>query len=266
MLATRMLRTAVLPALVAVVASCSSFSNGGLESPAVSPTNELATNGSVVDSIRIGAPIDCPDTDPECVDRLTLAKEAVIERHRIDSTTIGAARFYLSYLAPGAEHGGGGGAIVVFDLEDGSQAAVLTVCFDGCHVVDPQPLAPLEIPPSTDHGPLIDPLVKEQVDCTSADYPSCNEAVSVAIAAATQSQIITVDTVATAHYYVTYMPLQQAESSAKEAEYVIDIYVAGEHDVLAEISVEVSCGLGPCEVVSATDTSLPPEEPPVPEP
>ena len=225
----------------------------------------MLANGSVVDDIRIGGPIDCPATSPECETRLTLAKDAAIERHGLAPTAIGEAHYYMTYLAPGAAYGGGGGMIVVFDLDDGSQAAVHTVCFDGCFVVDRQPLAPMELPPAADHGPLVDPFVGAPVDCASADHPTCNEAVEVATAAATGSGFLAPDTKADTHYYVIFVPPDSQEAAGRSAEYIVDMYIAGPHDVLAEIAYAISCASGSCQVVSSTDTTRPQEQSPVPE-
>ena len=220
-------------------------------------------NGSVVDNIRLGNPIDCPNIDPECETRLTLAKKAAIERHGIDASAIGEAHYYLTYLPPGAAYGSSGGMVVVFDLADGSQAAVQTVCFHGCYVVDPQPVAPRELPPVADHGPLVDPLVEKPADCASADHPTCDEAVAAAIAAATKIGFLAPPTSADTHYHVTFTPAAQVPQI--QAEYVVDMYVAGPHDVLAEMAFGVSCDSGPCQVVWSRDTSIPPEPSPVPE-
>jgi hypothetical protein len=126
-----------------ILVGCSWLPAAGEASPGATQIGQVLANGSVVDDIRVGVPIECPATRPECETRLALAKEAAISRHAIAPTAIGAAHFYLTYLAPGAAYGSGGGAIVVFDLDDGSQAAVHTVCFDSCFVVDPQPVRPL---------------------------------------------------------------------------------------------------------------------------
>ena len=252
-------------ALSLVLIGCSRVPAAGEASPETTGSGDVLGNGSVVDDIRIGGPIDCPATNPECETRLTLAKEAAIVRHGLAPTAIGEAHYYMTYLAPGAAYGSGGGMIVVFDLDGGSQAAVQTVCFDGCFVVDPQPLAPLELPPAADHGPLVDPFVDAPVDCASADHPTCNEAVKVAMAAATESGFLAPDTNTDTHYYVTFLPPDSLEAAATPAEYIVDIYIAGPHDVLAEMAFAVSCESGSCRVVSSTDTSTPPERSPVPE-
>jgi hypothetical protein len=249
-------------ALLLILIGCS-------RQPAASPETtrpgQVLANGSVVDDIRVGVPIECPATDPECETRLALAKEAAIARHGLVPTAIGAAHFYMTYLAPGAAYGSGGDAIVVFDLDDGSKAAIRTVCFDGCFVVEPQPVRPLTLEPAIDHGPLVDPFVEAPVECASADHPTCSEAVKVAIATASEDGFLAPDTIADAHYYVTFLPPDSPAAAAMKAEYLVDIYIAGDHDLLAETAIAVSCGSGPCQVVSSTDTSIPPEGSPVPE-
>jgi len=209
----------------------------------------LLGNGSVVDGIRVGEPFDCPATRSECATRLTLAAKAAMARHGLAPVAIGPTRFYMPYLQPGAANGGGGGAIVVFDLREGSQAAIYTVCFDGCFVVDPQPVAPETLAPAVDHGPLVDPFVETPVDCRSAEHPRCNEAVKVAIAAATERGIVTPDTIAAAHYYVTSYPAGSPEATALKGEYLVDVYVAGPHGPTAEVASQVTCASGSCQAL-----------------
>lgn len=258
-------RSLLVLALSLILIGCSRLPAAGEASPETTLPRQVLANGSVVDDIRVGIPIECPATDPECETRLTLAKEATIARHGIAPTAIGAAHFYMTYLAPGAAYGSGSDAIVVFDLDDGSQAAIQTVCFDGCFVVEPQPLRPPTLEPAIDHGPLVDPFVEAPVDCASADHPTCNEAIKVAIASANEHDFLAPETVADDHYYVIFLPPDSPEAAATKAEYIVDIYVAGDHDLLAETAIAVYCGSGPCQVVSSTDTSRPPEESPVPE-
>ncbi len=260
------LRSLVLLALSLIVIGCSRLPTAAEATPETAPSGHVLANGSVVDDIRVGIPLDCLASNPECETRLTLAKEAAIARHGLLPTAIGEAHFYMTYLAPGAAYGSGGGAIVVFDLDDGSQAAVHTVCFDGCFVVEPQPVQPETLEPTLDHGPLVDPFVEAPADCTSADHPSCNEAVKVAIAIANEDGFLAPETIADAHYYVIFLPHDSAAAAATKAEYIVDIYLAGDHDLLAETAIAVYCGSGPCNVVSVTDTSTPPEESPAPEP
>jgi hypothetical protein len=116
-----------------------------------------------------------------------------------------------------------------------------------------------------DHGPLVDPLVEKPADCASADHPTCDEAVAAAIAAATKSGFLAPPNIADTHYYVTSVPPDAAGAPAMRVEYVVDMYVAGPHDVLAERAFGVSCHSGPCQVVWSRDTSMPPESSPVPE-
>jgi hypothetical protein len=212
--------------------------------PAMNPAP--LTNGSVVDGIRVGKPIECAP-DPDCPTRLALAKAAAIKRHDIAPTAIGPAHFYMPYIPPGATSGSGGGKIVVFDLEDGSQAAVHTFCMDGCFVMSPQPVQPLTLESPADHGPLVDPLVQTPANCSSAERPTCNEAVQVAIDTATANGFLTPDRIADAHYYVVNVP---PGSAASKAEYIVDIYIPGAHGPLAETAIGVYCGSGPCQVVS----------------
>jgi hypothetical protein len=216
----------------------------------------MLANGAVVDNIRVGIAIECA-TDPDCATRVTLAKAAAIERHGVARAAIGAAQFYMPYVAPGATLGSGGGAIVVFDLDDGSQAAVYTYCMDTCIVVSPQPVQPMTLESRGDHGPLVDPLVEAPLDCNSQDHPTCNEAVRVAIAAATTNGSLVPDTIADAHYYVIYITPDSPEETATKAEYVVDLYISGAHDPLAETAIGVYCGSGPCQVVSSQPTDQP---------
>ena len=252
-------------ALSLMLVGCSRLPTAGEPSAEMTQPGQVLANGTVVDDIRVGVPIECPTTDPECETRLTLAKEAAVARHGLAPTAIGAARFYMTYLPPGAAYGSGAGAIVVLDLEDGSRAAVHTVCFDGCFVVEPQPVQPQTLEPAVDHGPQVDPFVEAPVDCASADRPTCNEAIKVAIATASEHGFLAPDTIADAHYCVTFLPPDSPEAAATKAEYIVDIYIAGDHDLLAETAIAVYCGSGPCQVVSSTDRSTPPEESPVPE-
>lgn len=222
---------------------------GGASPDASQPQQTLA-NGTVVDNIRVGMGIQC-NPDPDCATRAALAKAAAIERHALAPTAIGATHFFMPYVPPGATRGSGGGKIVVFDLDDGSQAAVLTYCMDTCFVVSPQPVQPLTLESPGDHGPLVDPLVESPITCTSADHPTCDEAVRVAIDTATENGFLAPGTIADAHYYVIHVNPDSPEAAASKAEYIVDIYIAGEHDVVAETAIGVYCGSGPCHVVTS---------------
>jgi hypothetical protein len=239
----------VMFALTLMLIGCSLLETLERAAPEGSVPQNGLSNGTVVDGIRVGNAIDC-NADPDCATRVTLAKAAVIERHRLASAALGAANFYMPYIPPGATRGGGGGAIVVFDLEDGSQAAVYTYCMDGCFVVPPQPVVPLTPENPVDHGPLVDPLVLAPRDCGSSDNPTCNEAVQLAIDTATANGFLVPDTIADAHYYVINVTPGTPEAAASRAEYIVDVYIAGAHDVLAETAIGVYCGSGPCHVVS----------------
>jgi hypothetical protein len=180
---------------------------------------------------------------------LTIAKAAAAERHGLSSSAIGAAHFYVPYVPPGATLGSGGSLIVVFDLDDGSQAAVDTFCMDTCFVVAPQPVQPLTLEDTGDHGPLVDPFVEAPITCASADHPTCDQAVRVAIDSATADRFLTPDSIADAHYYVVYVGPDSPAAAATETGYIVDIYIAGDHGVLAERAIGVACGSGPCQVV-----------------
>lgn len=253
----------MVAALALILAACSGPSNAGSAAPAGQSPGTLAI-GTVVDDIRVGEAFECGSANPECDVRLRLAREAAIQRHGLTPDAIGAARFYLTYLPPGAAYGSGSNAIVVFDVDDGSQVAVETSCFDGCFVVDPQPVTPATLPPAVDHGPLVDPGVEAPVDCDSTEHPTCNDAVAAAIASAREHGLITAETMATTHYYVTNLA-SNSSGAVDQTTYLVDVYVAGDRDVLSEAGVLVGCSSGSCQVVSYTDTSSPPEESPVPE-
>ncbi len=188
---------------------------------------------------------------PECETRLKLATAEAISRHGLAPSAIGAAHFYMPYIPPGATLGSGGGLIVVFDVDDGSRAAIYTFCFDSCSVVDAQPVPPLALPSAADHGPQVDPFVQAPIACSSPDHPRCNEAAQVAIAAATTSGFIAPATIAKTHYYITYIPPGSPEAAVTKAEYMVSLYIAGEHDNLADTVIGVYCGSGPCNTLSS---------------
>jgi hypothetical protein len=243
-------RFIVVVALFLMLTGCSLLAI--LEEAAPAATNPAPfANGTVIDGIRVGISIDCA-SDPDCPSRLALAKAAAIERHDVAPSAIGAAHFYMPYIPPGAVLGSGGGKIVVFDLEDGSKAAIYTHCMDGCLVVSPQPVQPLTLENPRDHGPLVDPLVQAPVECSSADHPTCDEAVHVAIESATASGFLTPDRIAEAHYYVLNVPSESLQAAASKAEYFVDIYIAGAHGPITETVIGVYCGKGNCQVVSST--------------
>lgn len=208
-------------------------------------------NGTVVDEVRLGIATDC--TGPDCETRLQLAKAEVIAKRGLAPSAVGAAEFYLPYVAPGATLGSGGGLILVFDIDDGSRGAAYTFCFTTCEIVNPQPASPMTLPTGVDHGPMVDPLVEAPVDCSSPDHPTCNEALRVAIATATQSGFIAPANVEEMHYYISYITPGSAESAARDVEYVVNLYVPGEHDNLAERVVGVTCGSVSCHAVSPPD-------------
>ena len=232
--------SAPIPERVAPAAS------GGLPAP-----REAPENGTVVDEIRLGIATDC--AGPDCETRLQLATADVISRHAVPPSAIGAAESYLPYVAPGATLGSGGGLILVFDIDDGSRAAVYTFCFTTCGIVDPQPASPMTLPSGVDHGPMVDPLVEAPVDCSSPEHPTCNEALRVAIAAGTRSGFITPATVEEMHYYVSYITPGSPESATWDVEYIVNFYVPGEHDNLAEQVVGVTCGSGSCHAATPPD-------------
>jgi hypothetical protein len=215
--------------------------------PSEAAQHELE-NGTVIDEIRLGTATDC--AGPDCETRLKLATAEVTSRRGLAPSAIGAAQFYLPYVAPGAVLGSGGDLIVVFDLDDGSRSAVDTFCFTTCYVVDAQPVPPLTLPSPDDHGPMVDPLVEAPIDCSSPDHLTCNEAVQVAIATATKSGFIAPATMAQTHYYIRHVTPGSPESAAWDVEYIVNLYVAGEHDNLAEEVVGVTCGSDPCHAVS----------------
>jgi hypothetical protein len=232
--------SAPMPELVAPTAS------GGPPAP-----REALENGTVVDEIRLGIATDC--AGPDCETRLQLATADVISRHAVPPSAIGAAESYLPYVAPGATLGSGGGLILVFDIDDGSRAAAYTFCFTTCEIVDPQPASPMTLPRGVDHGPMVDPLVEAPVDCSSPEHPTCNEALRVAIATATKSGFIAPATLDETHYYVSYITPGSPESVAWDVEYVVNLYVPGEHDNLAEQVVGVTCGSSACHAVPPPD-------------
>ena len=242
------LSSLLMLALSLALIGCSTLATLLGAAPQASEPQEGPSNGAVVDDIRVGLAIECAP-DPDCATRLTLATAAAAERHGIAPTAIGAAQFYMPYIPPGATLGSGGSVIVVFDLDDGSQAAVTTFCMDTCFVVAPQPVQPLTLDGTGDHGPLVDPPVEAPITCASADHPTCDEAVQVAIDRATADGFLTSDTIADAHYYVIFVAPNSLEAAASKSEYIVDIYIAGEHDVVAETAIGVFCGSGPCQIV-----------------
>jgi hypothetical protein len=74
--------------------------------------------------------------------------------------------------------------------------------------------------------------------------------VRVAIDTATSNGFLTPGTIDDAHYYVTYVTPDSPEAGASKAEYIVHIYIAGEHETLAETAIGVRCGAGPCQAVS----------------
>ena len=246
----RSLPFALLVSLLALT-GCSSAPTPERVVPAASGApatpREALENGTVVDDIRLGIATDC--AGPDCETRLKLATAEVISRHGVAPSAIGAAQFFVPYVPPGATLGSGGGLIVVFDLADGSRAAVHTFCFTTCAVAGPQPVAPLTLPSAEDHGPTVDPLVSAPTDCSLPNHPTCNEAVRVAIASATESGFIAPATMAETHYYIRSVIPGSPESRAWDVEYIVNLYIAGEHDNLAEQAVGVYCGTGPCRAV-----------------
>jgi hypothetical protein len=203
--------------------------------------------GEIVDAIRVGSAMDC--LGPDCAERLSLAKDAAIKRHSLTPAALGPASFYQPYLPPGGGYGSGGGMSVVFDLQDGSRAAVETFCFDTCFVVDPQPVAPVALPTVEDHGPLVDPVVASPIDCASAKLPMCNEAVAVAIETATSDGLIKAATISDTHYYTRPVDPGSPEAEAG-ADYVVTVYGAGDHEVVEERAIPVSCASGRCVALS----------------
>lgn len=254
------LNSLVVFTLSATLIGCSRAETPAGAVPQATEGPQTLANGTVVDNIRVGTSIECAP-DPDCTTRVTLARAAAIERHGLAPNAIGAAHFFMPYIPPGATLGAGGSKIVVFDLDDGSQAAVNTFCMDTCYVVSPQPVQPLTLEGTSDHGPLVDPLVEAPRDCASADHPTCDEAVQVALDSATTNGFLAPDTKAEAHYYVIYIAPDSPEAAASKSEYIVDIYIAGEHDVLAETAIGVYCGSGTCQVVSSTDLPTPSDEP-----
>jgi hypothetical protein len=251
-----MMRTRILVPLIALtftLSGCIGTPTAGVVAPEASApttTQQVLDNGTVVDGIRLGTATDC--AGPDCETRLKLATADAMSRHDLAASAIGPAHFYLPYVPPGATLGSGGGYIVVLDLDDGSRAAVYTFCFTTCGVVT-QSLAPLNLAGSGDHGPLVDPLVEARLDCSSPEHPSCNDAVQVAIATATTNGFIAPATIADTHYYVDYVTPGSPEAAAFEAEYIVHLYIAGDHDNLAESAIGVYCGSGPCQTVSLPD-------------
>jgi hypothetical protein len=245
-----------LMALTLTLTGCTRAPTAGGVAPAASAASattagsaaaqQVLENGTVIDDTLLGLATNCGG--PDCDTRVKLATAEAIKRH--GHTPVGAAQFYMPYIPPGATLGSAGGLIVVFDLDDGSQAAVHTFCFDTCFVVNPQPGPPLTLPSPDDHGPLVDPSVKAPLDCSSPDHPTCNEAVQVAIAAATTNGFIAPATITATHYYIVYVTPGSPEATTFKVEYLINLYVAGDHDNLAESVIGVYCGSGPCHAVA----------------
>jgi hypothetical protein len=248
------LRFALLVSLLALT-GCSSAPMPERVAPvasgATSGPQSALENGAVVDEIRLGIATDCAGSD--CDTRLRLATAEVISKRGLAPSAIGPAEFYLPYVAPGATLGSGGGLILVFDVDEGSPAAVYTFCFTTCEIVDPQPASPMTLPSGVDHGPMVDPQVAAPVDCSSPDHPTCNEALRVAIATATEGGFIAPATVEEMHYYISYITPGSPESAVWDVEYIVNLYVPGEHDNLAEQVVGVTCGSGSCHSVPPPD-------------
>lgn len=253
------MRTSILIASMALtlaITGCTSIPTRESVAPAASAdssapsaaSQQVLENGTVVDDIRLGMATECGG--PDCATRMKLATAEAISRHGLASSAIGAAHFYMPYIPPGTTLGTGGGLIVVFEIDDGSQAAIYTFCFDSCFVVNAQPVPPLTLPSPEDHGPLVDPLVEAPRDCSTPDHPACNGALRVAIDEATTNGFISPATIADTHYYIDYIAAGSPEAAAFKAEYIVHLYIPGDHDNLAETAIGVFCGSGPCQTVS----------------
>lgn len=234
----------MLTALVGCSVAATSNPSKASEGESVSVSAASLSDGSVVDGIRVGEPIDC--VGPDCAIRIELAEEAAMSRHGVPSSALGAPNFYLPHIPAGAALGTGGGSIVVFDVDDGSMVAVHTYCFSDCFVVEVQPVPSLKAGVGNDHGPLVDPLVDSPVGCSTTEQPACDEAVQVAIAAATRDGFLAKGDDRTTHYYVTYFAPDSSEAEALQAEYLVNFYVAGDHGPIHETAIAVDCSAGSC--------------------
>lgn len=95
-------------------------------------------SGTVIDRYKIGDPLDCGvNGDPTCDEMLRIATDVATSKRGIASSAIVEHRLYTEFIPPGSTSGGGMVGIVVFDLGDGSRAAVGVYCgVGGCQVVN----------------------------------------------------------------------------------------------------------------------------------
>jgi hypothetical protein len=233
--------------LVACTGARTGSSSGPASTESPAPAAEGLANGTVVDGVPVGLSTGC--VGPDCDQSLALARNEAAKKHGVSPDALGPPSFYEPYLVPGSTSGGGGGLVVVFALQNGSLAAVETFCFDTCAVVNPSSVSPL--PPSSvqDHGPLVDPFVGAPTTCSSAEHPLCDDAVAAAIATATSDGLIKDATKGDTHYWVSPVDPGSPEAGSG-ADFVVTIYVAGTHDVVAERAIPVSCGASHCTAMA----------------
>ena len=244
-------RCLAVAAMILLGAGCSSPSSGApLETrlstgPAANAGSALDP-GAIVDGHQIGEPMDCVDG---CDAALALANETANERG-LDPRSIEATSVYAPFVPDGAASTGGG-YIVVYWVTDGSRIAIRVHCGVGaCQVIAPQPALPAALPSPNDHGPLVDPLVEAPVGCSKPGLETCDEAVAVAVESAIDDGFIGADTLGDAHYYVTPIDPSWLQDGAPHVDDVVTIYVAGDHENVAETAIGVDCTTGTCRVIA----------------
>lgn len=138
-------RWALLLILAVSLLGCTGTNVGAAQSSAPS---QLA-NGAVVSGIQIGIPVCAPPAD--CTAVLTFAQTEATKAGLVDADSITNTSVYQQYVPEGM-YSTGGGYVVVYDLRDGSQAAIRVHCGVGpCIVVPLQPLID-KIPSPSDYS------------------------------------------------------------------------------------------------------------------
>jgi hypothetical protein len=148
--------------LVLFAFSVAACSGAIASSPVPSAQNAQSTTvpAKVIDGFTIGARLDtttCASTDVACAaaadaDAKIVRDALLATRPGLDPSTITALHWYSQILPPGYEQSGSF-TVAVFDLADGSQAAMGLAC----GVTDCKAITASKREPSNDHGPLVDP-------------------------------------------------------------------------------------------------------------
>jgi len=156
-----MLRRSLLM-LAFTLAGCSGAIGAASPAPAAPSVSQQATiaPATVIDGFTIGDRLDttsCPSGDVVCTAAADadakLVRDALLAAHPgLDAAAIAALHWYSEILPPGYEQSGSF-TIAVFDLADGSRAAMGLAC----GVTDCKAVPASKRAPSTDHGPIVDP-------------------------------------------------------------------------------------------------------------